>query len=344
MTDRSGASGDSSGVVLEGVSKHFGDVEAVRRVDLEVRRGEFFSLLGPSGCGKTTLLRLIAGFEDPDGGRISIAGRDVTGTRPQQRPTAMVFQSYALFPTMTVGENVGYGLRVRGMARKERAARVEELLSRVDLPGLAQRPVALLSGGQQQRVALARALAVEPDVLLFDEPLSNLDVALRDQTRRELKRLQHRLGTTSVYVTHDQQEALALSDRIGVMRSGSLIQIDTPRGLYAAPATGFVAQFLGWNVVTNADLAEQLCGVRPGPHEALGIRPEDLLLVTDGGIQGQIDSVQFLGMQQEWMISTDNGTLRAWVPPDVDGSGIVRLAPRRHRLLENDLTPSGNEP
>ncbi|MEM7787023.1 MAG: ABC transporter ATP-binding protein, partial [Bacteroidota bacterium] len=191
------------GIEIRDVVKRYGDVAAVDGVSLDVPAGAFVSLLGPSGCGKTTLLRLVGGFETPDAGAIRIAGRDVTRLAPQRRPTAMVFQSYALFPTMTVGQNVGYGLRVRGVKRPEAAERVGRALRRVDLGGLEGRPVSDLSGGQQQRVALARAIAVEPDVLLFDEPLSNLDLALREATRGELKALQQDLGITSLYVTHD---------------------------------------------------------------------------------------------------------------------------------------------
>ena len=340
MTVDSGAPDGSSGVHLERVVKRFGDVEAVAGVDLDVRRGEFFSLLGPSGCGKTTLLRMIAGFEQPDTGRIFIAGRDVTSTRPQRRPTAMVFQNYALFPTMTVGENVGYGLRVRGVGRAERNRRVAELLARVDLPGLADRPVALLSGGQQQRVALARALAVAPDVLLFDEPLSNLDVALREQTRRELKQLQHRLGTTSVYVTHDQQEALALSDRIGVMRAGRLLQVATPRTLFNEPASAFVAGFLGWNVIAHEKLAHALTGESVRPGKVLAVRPEDVAPVERGGVKGRLVSVQFLGTHTESLIATEHGELRAWMAADRDMPEEGHFSTDRHRWLSNDAVPA----
>ena len=202
--------GNKANVQLNEVTKRFGDLVAVNGVTLDIRAGEFFSLLGPSGCGKTTLLRTIAGFESVDSGSIYIQNENITHLSPQQRPTAMVFQNYALFPTMTVEENVAYGLKVKKMARSEINQRVAESLARVDLGGMGHKPVTQLSGGQQQRVALARAMAVRPNVLLFDEPLSNLDVALREQTRRELKLLQDELQVTSIYVTHDQQEALGL--------------------------------------------------------------------------------------------------------------------------------------
>ncbi|MEL6611064.1 MAG: ABC transporter ATP-binding protein [Bacteroidota bacterium] len=217
---------------MQSVTKRYGDLLAVNNVSLDVPAGSLVALLGPSGCGKTTLLRLVGGFETPDAGQITVGGRDVTRLPPQQRPSAMVFQSYALFPTMTVGENVEYGLRVRKVPRSERRPRVAEALGRVELDGLEAKPVTQLSGGQQQRVALARALAVAPAVLLFDEPLSNLDQALREATRRQLKTLLPDLGTTSLYVTHDQQEALALADQIAVMQSGRIVEVGAPEALY----------------------------------------------------------------------------------------------------------------
>ena len=234
-----------SGIEIDGVSKRFGQTQAVDNVSLSVGQGEFVSLLGPSGCGKTTLLRLIAGFESPDSGRILFKGEDTTRLPPQKRPSAMVFQNYALFPHMTIGENVAYGLKVRKWKKDRIKSRVEEALAQVDLEGLAGKQVTQLSGGQQQRVALARAIAVQPEVILFDEPLSNLDVALRERTRNELRILQQKIGMTSVYVTHDQEEALSLSDRIAVMRNGRIIESGTPEQLYRDPATAFVAGFLG---------------------------------------------------------------------------------------------------
>ena len=251
----------SAGIQIDGVVKRYGAVTAVGGVTLDVPAGAFVSLLGPSGCGKTTLLRLVGGFETPDAGTIRIGDRDVTRLAPQDRPTAMVFQSYALFPTMAVGQNVGYGMSVRGVAKEQIRQRTARALARVDLGGLEDRPVAALSGGQQQRVALARAIAVEPDVLLFDEPLSNLDLALREATRAELKALQRDLGVTSLYVTHDQSEALALSDRIALMRTGSLEAVGTPEDLYADPPTAYAASFLGGaNVIRDRAVAERLAG------------------------------------------------------------------------------------
>ncbi|GIV61613.1 MAG: spermidine/putrescine ABC transporter ATP-binding protein [Rhodothermaceae bacterium] len=325
----------SPGVRLDGVTKRFGDVVAVDDVSLEVRPGEFFSLLGPSGCGKSTLLRLVGGFEQPDAGRILIGGEEMAGVPPQRRPTAMVFQNYALFPTMTVGENVAYGLRVRRLPAAERRRRVQEVLERVDLAHLVDRPVTQLSGGQQQRVAVARALAVRPGVLLFDEPLSNLDVALREQTRRELKLLQRRLGTTSLYVTHDQQEALALSDRIAVMRAGRIQQVGPPEQLYREPETAFVAQFLGGsNLIDDARLAAVLTrGEPPPPGRVLAVRPEHLRLVDEGGIPGRLRARQFLGTFAEWWIETEGTTLRAWMAPEVVPTETFRLEATHYRWV-----------
>jgi len=232
-------------VRLSEVSKSFGNVEAVRELSLEIAEGEFFSLLGPSGCGKTTTLRLIAGFELPDHGKIHFTGDEVTYKSPNQRNTGMVFQNYALFPHLTVFENVAFGLRARKASKSEIESRVREALALVELTGFGMRPVTQLSGGQQQRVALARALAIKPAILLLDEPLSNLDAKLRRSTRAELKRLQRRLGITTIYVTHDQEEALALSDRLAVMYDGRLMQMGTPEEIYHSPSKLFVMSFIG---------------------------------------------------------------------------------------------------
>lgn len=331
-------------VTLDGVTKRFGSVLAVDDVSVEVRPGEFFSLLGPSGCGKTTLLRMVGGFERPDSGRIYIAGRDVTDLNPQRRPTAMVFQSYALFPTMTVGENVAYGLRVRKVEAGRRRERVKEALRWVELDRLMERPVTDLSGGQQQRVALARAVAVEPDVLLFDEPLSNLDVALREQTRRELKVIQHRLGTTSLYVTHDQQEALALSDRIAVMKAGRLIQVGAPEQLYQEPWTAFVAEFLGGsNIVSDRRLASRLAGEDPPDGRVLSVRPEHFLPSPDG-IEARVVSRQFLGTLAEWWVDMDGSRLRAWLDPRHAPADRIKLHAGSVRWVEDDRDDAPAEP
>ena len=230
---------------LDDVHKSFGDVHAVRGVSLDVYEGEFITLLGPSGCGKTTTMRMIAGFEEPDGGRIYLRGFDVVGVPPNRRAVNMVFQHYALFPHMSVEDNVAYGLKLKKVARDERARQVREMLDIVRLSGMERRRPAQLSGGQQQRVALARALVNRPAALLLDEPLGALDVKLRKQMQLELKRIQNELGTTFVYVTHDQDEALSMSDRIAVMNQGEIEQLASPREIYEHPATPFVADFVG---------------------------------------------------------------------------------------------------
>src|SRR5579871_4675944 len=235
-------------IAVEGVRKRFGRAEAVAGVDFEIREGEFFTMLGPSGCGKTTTLRMIAGFEQPDEGRILLRGEDVTYVPPNRRAVNMVFQHYALFPHMSIAENVRFGLKLKKVSRREQDERVAEILQVVGLEGLEKRKPAQLSGGQQQRVALARALVNRPAALLLDEPLGALDVKLRKQLQLELKRVQSELGTTFVYVTHDQEEALTMSDRIAVMNRARLEQIGEPSEIYERPRTRFVADFIG---ITN---------------------------------------------------------------------------------------------
>src|SRR5437773_7124703 len=230
---------------LVGVSKRFGTHAAVDDVTLEIGEGEFFSLLGPSGCGKTTTLRMVAGFELPDTGRIVMQGKDVTEVRANCRPVNMVFQQYALFPHMSIYDNVAFGLKVKRVPRREHQGRIREMLRVVELEGLERRRPRQLSGGQQQRVALARALVNNPAALLLDEPLGALDVKLRKQMQLQLKAIQHDVGTTFVYVTHDQEEALAMSDRIAVMNAGLVEQVGRPREVYQRPATAFVADFIG---------------------------------------------------------------------------------------------------
>lgn len=232
-------------VTLRQLFKQFGDTPVVKGVDLVIEDGEFFSLLGPSGCGKTTLLRMIAGFVFPTSGTVHFDGQDVTQTPPNKRNTGMVFQNYALFPHMTVFENVAFGLRTRHVPKGEVADRVASALGRVGLSGLEQRPTPQLSGGQQQRVALARAIVIEPALLLLDEPLSNLDARLRDETRDQIRALQQQLEITTIYVTHDQEEALAVSDRIAVLYDGVCQQLDTPDNIYRRPVNRFVATFMG---------------------------------------------------------------------------------------------------
>ncbi len=237
----------AAAVELEGVNVTFGDFVAVKEANLTIEPGEFFSFLGPSGCGKTTLLRTISGFIEPTRGRVRIGGADMKGIGPNRRPTALIFQNLALFPMMTVAENIGYGLRVRGVPRHARDEKVKNLLIQVALSEHGHKKVSELSGGQKQRVAIARALAVEPSVLLLDEPLSALDLKLRQHMRSELRAIQKRVGITFIYITHDQGEALTMSDRIAVMNAGVIEQVGDGRAVYAEPRTPFVASFVGEN-------------------------------------------------------------------------------------------------
>jgi spermidine/putrescine transport system ATP-binding protein len=293
-------------VELDRVSVHFGDFVAVRDVSLRIRPGEFFSFLGPSGCGKTTILRTISGFIDPTEGAVRIGGADMRGIGPNRRPTALIFQSLALFPMMSVADNVGYGLRVRGVARSERRAKVERLLHTVALADQGGKMVSELSGGQRQRVAVARALAVEPQVLLLDEPLSALDLKLRQHMRNELRAIQRRVGITFIYITHDQGEALTMSDRIAVMNRGRIEQVGDGRAVYAAPETEFVAAFVGENNAIPGRIAAVADGIAaietplgrleacnpkslaPGDKATLFVRPESLL----PGIEASANQVQ----------------------------------------------------
>ncbi len=287
---------DDSAIALESVTKRYGGHVAVDDVSLDIGEGEFFSLLGPSGCGKTTSLRMIAGFVNPDAGRVLLRGQDVTGVPPNKRPVNMVFQQYALFPHMSVFDNVAFGLSVKGVPRKEHRERVEELLRVVSLDGYEKRRPRQLSGGQQQRVALARALVNRPAALLLDEPLGALDVKLRKQMQLELKRIQHELGTTFVYVTHDQEEALAMSDRIAVMNDGQVEQIGSPREIYEAPASDFVADFVG--TINVLELA--------GGRET--VRPERVKILAHGGrLDGVVADVVYLGVYRQFHVDTDAG-------------------------------------
>lgn len=298
-----------------GLSKRFGEVVAAQEVSFRVEEGELLALLGPSGCGKTTVLRMLAGLERPDAGTVWLDGRDVTPLPPEARGMGLVFQSYALFPHLTVAGNVAYGLRfARGLSRRERLARVRELLALVGLSGYERRKPHQLSQGERQRVALARALAPRPRVLLLDEPLSALDAALRVQLRGEVRGLLKHIGITAVHVTHDQEEALAIADRVGVMRAGRLEQIDAPEVLYRAPKTPFVATFLGranlWpGVVVSASTGEVVVEVEgehipargegaPGCEVYVFFRPEDIVL-DEGSHEAEVEKVEFLGDRWE---------------------------------------------
>jgi iron(III) transport system ATP-binding protein len=304
----------TASITLDHLSKDFSDLRAVRDVNLHVQAGTLVCLLGPSGCGKTTTLRMIAGFETPSQGRVLIGEEDVTDVPPYARPTALVFQSYALFPHMNVFENIAYGLKARRTSRAEIERRVGEVIGLMELRGNEKKSPPQLSGGQQQRVALARALVIRPKVLLFDEPLSNLDAQLRVRMRSEIRDVQHRLGITSVYVTHDQEEAFSIADVVAIMNKGMLVQLGTPRELYRQPVDLFVAEFVGLSNVVPAELVEAgpdgavvkvfghaLRSRRPPKDPsgsvALVLRPEALQITRaeQGGVPARVRTLSFIG-------------------------------------------------
>lgn len=349
---------------LSRISKRFEETTAVADVSLDVERGEFFGLLGPSGCGKTTTLRMIAGLETPDSGMIKFSDRDITHLSPEKRGFGMVFQNYALFPHLNVFENVAFGLRARHKPKTEITKAVGSALELVQLPGYEKRRVDELSGGQQQRVAIARAIAIEPALLLFDEPLSNLDVALREETRGELRQLVNRLGLTAVYVTHDQEEAFALCDRISVMMGGRILQTGRPRELYEHPSQISVAQFLGRNNLirvirlssSKAELAE--FKTLDGGHTlrlalqdklvplnkpcSLAIRPEHVILsktnaAAENVLKAQVTEINFAGATSTIKLDANGLPLEALVlEPDgfvVGDLSFVQLPPDRISLV-----------
>ncbi len=293
----------AAAVYVVGLRKRYGDVVALADVELTVRSGEFFTLLGPSGSGKTTLLRLIAGFERPEAGRIELGGADVTRVPPYDRDVNTVFQDYALFPHMTVWQNIEYGLRVRRVRKAERREKVDRALEMVRLPGLGGRKPAQLSGGQRQRVALARAIINEPQVLLLDEPLGALDLKLRQEMQLELLRVQREVGITFIYVTHDQEEALTMSDRIAVLNRGRIEQIDDPVNVYERPQTAFVAGFIGVSNLIERD------------GRRITVRPEKITLVEDGQPDppgthvepGRIQDVIYAGVLTRYVVDLDAG-------------------------------------
>ncbi len=289
------------GISLRGITKRFGSSVAVNDVDLEVERGEFFTMLGPSGSGKTTLLRLIAGFEVPDAGSISLHGVDVTGLPPYQRDVNTVFQDYALFPHFDVAQNVAYGLRVQRVPKNEREKRVQAALEMVQMSDFAKRRPGQLSGGQRQRVALARAIVNEPEVLLLDEPLGALDLKLRQEMQVELKRIQRQVGITFIYVTHDQEEALTMSDRVAVFRSGEIEQIGPPIEVYERPATQFVASFVGTSNVIMTPSGQAV--LRPEKVE-ISLAP---LGDEHNGATGYVSDVAYLGMVTRYTVQLDGG-------------------------------------
>ncbi len=341
-------------VRLVAVEKRFDRVVAVNRVSLEIEPGALVTLLGPSGCGKTTTLRLIAGLERPSAGRIFIDEEDVTPLPAHLRDISMVFQNYALFPHMNVFENVAYGLKVQGMSDAEVRRQVGEALELVGLTGLEQRAPGALSGGQQQRVALARALVLKPKVLLFDEPLSNLDAKLRKRVRQEIRELQQNLGITAVYVTHDQEEAMAISDRVVVMRAGRIEQIGTPHELYTQPANHFVADFIGsanflegtydGHTVQIGDHRHPHRQAIPSGRVTVMVRPEAVRLHPEGaeGLEASVRAVAYLGQRTELLLATPAGLVEAVLPGDhsrrvrqgdrvrltFDPAGVYLLEPR----------------
>jgi putative spermidine/putrescine transport system ATP-binding protein len=342
-------------VRIEACAKTFVDgTRALEPATLDIARGETLVLLGPSGCGKTTMLRIIAGLELPDaGGKVLFDGKDMTPVPIERRNVGMVFQSYALFPNMTVADNIGYGLKIRGIPREERVSRVTELIALTNIIGLENRRIDQLSGGQRQRVALARAVAIRPGILLLDEPLTALDAALRDRLRAELNRLLRALGITTIYVTHDQAEAMELGDRIVVMQKGAIAQIGTPREIYFTPKNRFVAEFIGAaniieSPIENGHLVlpggrQQIDGNATAPAVVAMVRPENIHVAQPDSapLCGVIDSVSFVGDRQRLVVSGVSTKLMNVDAPNTiqvkagDRIGLL-IAPEAVRLLPPD--------
>ena len=347
---------------IENLRKSYGPQAVVQHFELAVERGEFISFLGPSGCGKTTTLRMVAGFEQPTAGQIRIDGRDVVGLRPNQRNIGMVFQSYALFPNMTVAQNIAFGLKIAKRPEVEIKLRIAEMLEMIKLPHLRDRFPYQLSGGQQQRVALARAIAGKPQLLLLDEPLSALDAKIRASLRSEIRELQRKLGITTIYVTHDQEEALAMSDRIVVMSEGRIEQLGTPFEIYNRPKTRFVASFVGTLNVLRGEvadpqkgtarvdeqeirLAQPLEGTKAGEKRAFALRPEAVSLAKAepdrNALRGTIEDVSFLGAivrikvrLKENLVSLDTFNNQASPPPERGQPATISFAPADLQLLD----------
>jgi putative spermidine/putrescine transport system ATP-binding protein len=314
---------DAPAVRLSGIRRAYGEVVAVAGVDLDIAAGEFFTLLGPSGSGKTTTLRVIAGFERPDAGRVELQGVDVTRVAPSQRAVNTVFQDYALFPHMTVAENVEYGLRVKGMGRRDRRALAQAMLDKVRLPGLGDRKPVQLSGGQRQRVALARAIVNGPPVLLLDEPLGALDLKLRQEMQIFLKALQRDLGITFVYVTHDQEEALTMSDRLAVFNEGRVEQVGAPAEVYEHPQTEFVAGFVGVSNILERD------------GRTITIRPEKIRMSDEGSGQGEpgaVREVVYVGMVTRFVVDLDAGGELVVVRQNLETSSQEALSEQGKRV------------
>lgn len=330
------SSGSPPAIRLDRVSRQFGDVKAVDDVSLDIPDGEFFTLLGPSGSGKTTSLRLIAGFDHPSAGRILLHGEDVTNLPPYEREVNTVFQDYALFPHMSVGENISYGLMIRSLPKPERARQVAEMMELVRMPGLEDRRPSQLSGGQRQRVALARALILRPRVLLLDEPLGALDLKLRQQMQVELKSIQEQVGITFIYVTHDQEEALTMSDRIAVFNLGRVVQIGSPAELYEHPTSPFVAGFVGVSNLISGELARQITA----SPETFSVRPEKISLQSleqpapngYSSVEGQVRDVVYLGIHTRYLIELDSGEDLTVVEQNRDTTSMDVMSARGRRV------------
>ncbi len=314
-------------LALKNISKSFASQNVLNNINFELNRGEFFSVVGPSGCGKTTLLRIIAGLESPTDGQIFIDGNNSTDLIPQKRKIGIVFQNYALFPNMSVFENVAYGLEVRKLSAEKIKEKVYAVLEKVRMTHKTGINVTTLSGGEQQRVSLARVIVTEPALLLFDEPLSNLDYALRLETRNEIKRLQRDIGITSVYVTHDQSEALALSERIAVLNKGIIQQIGTPYEIYYRPENIFTAEFIGHSNFFDKSSAEEIFKININADELLSVFPEELIPVKisdkspeDKQSRAKITDIQFTGFSTEFLISIDGKQIRSLQPTATENS------------------------
>jgi putative spermidine/putrescine transport system ATP-binding protein len=327
---------DHSAVIFSKVSRHFGEVKAVDYVDLNIRGGEFFSMLGPSGSGKTTCLRLIAGFDRPTFGRIFLYGQDVSSLPPYERDVNTVFQDYALFPHMSVGENIAYGLKIKKVPKADREKRVEEMLELVQLPGMYARKPSQLSGGQRQRVALARALINHPKVLLLDEPLGALDLKLRQQMQVELKAIQKRIGITFIFVTHDQEEALTMSDRIAVFNQGKVEQIGSPAEIYEHPATPFVAGFVGVSNLVSGPVAERITG----SPKTFSIRPEKIHMADQQEqpgadmlcADGRVRDVVYLGLYTRYLVELEGGGDLVVVEQNLKSTSMDVMTARGHNV------------
>ena len=324
---------------LKQINKYFGRSHVIKDVNIDFEKGHFVTFLGPSGCGKTTLLRMVAGFYEPDDGEILLNGKRIERIPPYSRNTAMVFQEYALFPHMNVFDNVSYGLRVKNRPKEEIERRVKEALDLMQLKGMEDRFPNQMSGGQQQRVAVARALVMNPEVLLLDEPLSNLDAKLRESVRVELRDIQKKMGLSTIYVTHDQSEAMAISDRVVIMKDGVIQHVGTPRDIYQRPKNVFVATFIGRTNIVNAHVKDGIITFADGYHEHIdaldkaaeqdvrcSIRPEEFIICKDGtdGIHGTVQECTYLGLNTHYTIDTDQGDSVEIVEESSIGEGLKK--------------------